>query len=500
MGSKEFDIDHIRRAALDAVPQGVLITDSFEAGNPIIYANPAFERLTGYSFAEIEGRNSRFLSGPESSDATRADVRDALAARTPYQGLMLNYRKDGSTFWNDLTITPIDDGEKGRYFIGVQVDVTARLELEARLRDAQKMEALGKLSGGIAHDFNNLLALVLGNAELIADEAEEDSPIAEAIADIIEAADGGSKLVARMLEFARGQADGSQPIDVNHCVRNVVSLLSRTIGETIRVEADLSPGLASVCVDKTSFETALLNLALNARDALPRGGSITIITRRRADAGPGLEDAVVVSVADNGTGMDAATVKRAFEPFFTTKAAGSGTGLGLSMVYSLATQSGGLATIESAPGKGTTVSLLLPAEGSGKKPEASSIGALPRLIIVEDDAKVRKVLALHLSRTGYLVDEAGNAKEALALLRGRGDYALLISDIRLSEGPTGIDLVAAARAERPALPVILITGFAEELDDAPAHLEGVPILRKPFRTKDLLLAASRMIDAGCATF
>lgn len=496
--SKEFDIEQLMSAALDAVPMGVLITDSFEVDNPIVYCNPAFERLSGYSLSEICGQNCRFLLGPDTSSETRADIRAALAARRPYNGLILNYRKNGTTFWNELGITPIDDIKEGRYFVGVQADVTARLELESRVRESQKMEALGKLSGGIAHDFNNILALVLGNAELIADEIEDDTPVAEAISDIIEAADGASKLVARMLEFARGQTESAQSIDANHSVRNVVSLLSRTISEPIRIEADLSPGLAAVRVDKTLFETALLNLALNARDALPRGGTIRIVTRRRSDAGPGLEDAVVISVTDNGIGMDAETAARAFEPFFTTKSTDRGTGLGLSMVYSFAAQSGGNAVIESEKGAGTTVSLLLPAEGSGEKPEAAAAGALPRVVIVEDDAKIRKVLALHLNRAGHLVDEASNAKEAMALIRGREDYALLISDIRLQEGPTGIELIAEARTERPRLPAILITGFADELEDAPPHLEGVPILRKPFKTKDLLIAVSRMTREGVA--
>jgi len=476
-----------------------VITDPFAADNPIVYCNPAFERLSGYQLSEIRGSNCRFLCGSGTSQSTKDEISAALAARRPFSGLLLNYRKDGTSFWNEISITPVNDAEEGRYFVWVLADVTARLELETRLRESQKMEALGKLSGGIAHDFNNILALVLGNAELIADEIDDDTPVGEAIADIIDAADGASKLVSRMLEFARGQANAAQSIDVNHSVRNVVSLLSRTISEPIRIEADLSPNLAAVIVDKTLFETALLNLALNARDALPRGGTIKIATRRRSDAGPGLEDAVVVSVTDDGTGMDAETAARAFEPFFTTKNRDRGTGLGLSMVYSFAAQSGGHAVIESEPGHGTTVNLLLPAEGSGEKPEAAAAGALPRVIVVEDDAKIRKVLALHLNRAGHLVDDASNAKEAMALIRGRTDYALLISDIRLGDGTTGIELIAEARAERPRLPAILITGFADELEDARPFLEGVPTLRKPFKTKDLLLAVSRMTRGNSAT-
>ena len=492
MSAKEVDIVRLRESALEAVPQGILITDSSQPDNPIIYANPAFERLTGYAAGEIIGRNCRFLAGPDTSPQTRAEIRAAIAANRPFHGVILNYRKDGSQFWNELTIAPIREEGEDRYCVGVQVDVTTRLELEDRLRESQKMEALGRLSGGIAHDFNNILALILANAELIAQEVAPGSPVAEAAGDIVEAAEGGSKLVARMLQFARGYGAVAEEVNVNQAVGDVIRLLGHAIGEGIRIRTDLDDDAGPVSVDKTLFETALLNLALNARDALPHGGVITFATRRVTNAAPGLPQAVEVTVHDNGVGMDKATQRRAFEPFFTTKKAGRGTGLGLSTVYSFATQSHGRVSIASARGDGAVVTLLLPpAERTAAAVQAGEAMPEARMLVVDDDGKVRKALALHLTRAGHAVDEAANAEEALALIEARKPQAL-ISDIRLRAEMSGIELVAAARRRWPGLPAILITGFADELEEGQTEIGGVPVLRKPFRADDLLRARARL--------
>ncbi len=487
------DIARIREIALSAVPQSVIVTDSSVTGEPIIYANEAFERLTGYSQAEILGRNCNFLSGPNTSAGTRRELREAIAARREYRGQILNYRKDGTQFWNDLTIVPVDDGENGQYFVGVQVDVTYRLMLEASLRESQKMEALGKLSGGIAHDFNNILALILGNAEIVAAEVPAGSPLLEPLNDIIEAAGGGSSLVARMLQFARGQSDAAELVDLNQAVRDVLSLLQRTMGKTVKLESDLSEAIGEVMVDRTMFQNALVNLALNARDAMPDGGTIVIATRRRSNAGPGLDHAAVVTVTDFGTGMDEQTRVRAFEPFFTTKDAGRGTGLGLSMVYRFARQSGGDAVIASTPGKGTSVSLLLPLPRPPVSADTMVAAQISHILVVEDDAKLRRIIATQLTRVGYAVDEAANAEEALTLIHSGEPYDLVVSDIRMGSGMSGIDLVAAVRAIKPGIAMLLITGFADELEDPPSHLDGVPILRKPFRAHDLLETVGRML-------
>lgn len=498
---KSYDVAHLRDLALDHTPQSLAVADALVDGNPLIYVNAAFERLTGYSSNEVVGRNCNFLNGPATSRETRRLLREATADNRAWRGVTLNYRKDGSQFWNELSIVPVDDGANGRYFVGVQVDVTERIALEASLRESQKMEALGKLSGGMAHDFNNMLSLIIGNAELIEAGLPAGSPLLDATNDIIEAVDGGSKLIARMLQFARGETEVSQSLEVNRIVRDVVALLSRTLGNAIQIEMDLSEDVGLVHVDKPLFENAIINLALNARDAMPGGGTIRFSTRPRFNVGPGLTNVAVVSVSDTGQGMDEETRQRAFEPFFTTKDDGRGTGLGLSMVYRFVNQSGGDATIDSVLGRGTAVNLILPHEGSAPKappvlPEARSV---PHILVVDDDSKVRKMLAIHLTRAGYVIDEAANAEDALGLLRTDKFYGLIISDVRMGEGMSGIELVAAVRAERPTMPMMLITGFSDELDNPPSHIENVPILRKPFRSSELLAIVGRMqnLDAIC---
>jgi PAS domain S-box-containing protein len=494
--TKEYDISRIRELALTAIRHSIIIVDGSRDDQPIIFANRAFAELTGYSVEEVVGKNCRFMSGPDTSAETRAEIRAALAKRVPFEGMILNYHKDGTAFWNEISITPVDD-DGGQFWIGVQNDVTERLELETRLRESQRLEAIGKLSGGIAHDFNNILALVLGNAEIIAEDAERGSLAAEAASDIIEAATGGSKLVTRMLQYARGEGGLREEVGVNAIVEDMVALLTRTIGDPVRLETNLSAAVGRVCVDRTLFETALLNLALNARDAMASGGIVKISTRRRSNAGPALGTVAIISVSDTGKGMDEATKARAFEPFFTTKHDGRGNGLGLAMVYNFVKQSGGDVLIESAPGRGTTVSMLLPID----EPTIRSVPAAdrrPQILVVEDDPKVRKMLALHLDRGGYAVDEVESAEEALDALQGGLVPALLLSDIRLRDGMTGVELVMQLKSRDAAFPMLLMTGFSDELEKYADAIENVPVLRKPFRSADLLSKIDRAIERRTA--
>ena len=490
--SKAYDIPRIQELALSAIKQSVVIADVGREGAPVIFANDAFVELTGYPLDEIIGRNCRFLQGPETSSDASGQMRAAIAAHEPFSGLILNYRKDGSAFWNDLALTPIDNGEIGRFFIGVQRDVTEQLDLEARLRESQRMEAIGKLSGGIAHDFNNILALILGNAEIIAAEASNGSLAKDAANDIMEAADGGSKLIARMLQYARGEGGENEEVALNSVIEAVVTLLRRTIGEPVRLEADLSAAVGRVVVDRTLFETALLNLVLNARDAMPKGGTIRISSRRQSNAGPMLGPAAIIAVSDSGVGMDDATKARAFEPFFTTKQAGRGNGLGLAMVYNFVKQSGGDISIDTAPGRGTTVNMVLPIAQSLISPVAPG-DELPHILMVEDDAKVRKVLSAHLVRGGYAVDQVSSAEEALALIESGLAPAMLISDIRLCEGMTGVELVSILQDRGVEFPMLLMTGFAEELEANATQIRGVHVLRKPFRSAVLLTEVNRLV-------
>ncbi len=489
---KAYDILRIQKLALGAISQSVVIADVDREGTPVIFANEAFVELTGYGADEIIGQSCRILQGPETSPDACEKMRDAIAAHAPYSGLILNYRKDGSAFWNDVSLTPIDNDELGRFMVGVQRDVTEQLDLEARLRESQRMEAIGKLSGGIAHDFNNILALILGNAEIIAAEAAKESVAHDAASDIIEAADGGSKLVARMLQYARGEGGDNEDVPINDVIEAVVTLLRRTIGEPVRLEADLSAAVGRVHIDRTLFETALMNLVLNARDAMPKGGTIRISSRRQSNAGPTLGPAAIIAVSDSGVGMDDATKARAFEPFFTTKQVGRGNGLGLAMVYNFVKQSGGDISIETAPGRGTTVTMVLPIAPSQINLAVAG-DELQHVLVVEDDAKVRKMLAAHLSRGGYAVDQASSAEEALALIESGLMPSMVISDIRLCEGMTGVELVAILQERGAKFPMLLMTGFAEELEANANQIHGVPVLRKPFRSMLLLSEVNRMI-------
>ena len=270
----------------------------------------------------------------------------------------------------------------------------------------------------------------------------------------------------------------------------MVALLSRTLGEHIHFETDLSAAVGNAHVDRALFTTSLLNLALNARDSMPGGGTIRITTRRRTNATPSVSTAVVITVADTGTGMDDVTRSRAFEPFYTTKQVGRGNGLGLAMVYNFVKQAGGDISIESAPGNGSTITMLLPIDEPVLRLVDLTEPAL-RVLLIEDDTKVRKVISNHLGRGGYSVDEVGSAEEALKLLQHGLEPALILSDVRLREGMTGVDLAVHLKRQSATVPIMLMTGFAEELEQNLEELSTVAVLRKPFKRAELLAEVHR---------
>jgi two-component system, cell cycle sensor histidine kinase and response regulator CckA len=368
--NKKQELLQLLQEALESVSQGIAIAEASSPDHQVVYVNPAFERMTGYSRAECLSRNSHFLeelaSDPDALSRMRAD----LPAGRRFQGELAFRRKDGSPFLGEICVSPVC-AESGRltHFVSVIEDITARRNLEAQLRQALKLEAVGKLTGGVAHDFNNLLLIAHGNLELLNDALEAgESNLGEFVGRAQQAVLRGAELTRRLLAFTRLQPLKAFAIDLNELVSELAPLMSRTLGEDIQVETALQEGLATVTVDRSQVENALLNLAVNARDAMPRGGRLTIATRNisMGDAPPAElpaqdQDYVCLSVSDNGAGMPPEVRERAFEPFFTTKAAGKGTGLGLSMVYGFARQAGGSALLASEPGQGTTVSIYLPA-------------------------------------------------------------------------------------------------------------------------------------------
>ena len=383
-------------------------------------------------------------------------------------------------------------------------------ELEAQLRRVQKMDAIGQLTGGIAHDFNNLLTVIIGNLDRLGEIVEPGSERAKLAEGALKAALRGSELTSRLLAFARQQPLSPQPINLNTRLPDMIAMLGRTLGETIRIETSLAPDLWIADADPSQVEDALVNLALNGRDAMPQGGVLSIETRnvtldadytsRDVELSPG--EYVALSVTDGGSGMTPEAVERAFEPFFTTKE--KGTGLGLSMVYGFAKQSRGHVRIYSEVGHGTTVTLYRPRSASdlsvapqrNSEPRAAVTGH-ESILVVEDEEAVRSIIVHHLTDLGYRVRASANGPEAVAELDGPEPFDLLLTDIVMPGGMSGYEVADAAVSRRPAIKVLLTTGYA-----GPARSSGAakhpdaPVLRKPFRKQELAEAVRIALQAS----
>jgi len=371
------------------------------------------------------------------------------------------------------------------------------------------MEAGGQLTGGLAHDFNNILAIILGNVELLQAYLPKDPYTDEIVEALLSATLHGKDLTGHLLAFSRRRLLNPQAVDVNVVVAGIVRLLGRTLGATIRVTTSTSTDAGMAYADPAALEAAVLNVALNARDAMPEGGSLMIHTStvkiaEPAQTGDDLEPGLYVHVAleDSGAGMAPAVVARAFEPFFTTKTGGRGTGLGLSMVYGFAKQSGGTVKIASEVGRGTTVSLYLPLAGSDVQNTAThaapvTTSSVPRtILVVEDEADVRAIVRRQLEGLGHRVLVAEASTEALLLVQGPGAPDVLLTDVVLKSGVNGIDLACLARGMRPGLPVIFMSGYTA-VPEAQQRIRdtGAPLLSKPFTTPQL----ERAVNAVCAS-
>ncbi|WP_207461573.1 PAS domain S-box protein [Azospirillum sp. SYSU D00513] len=471
--------------------------------------NPAWTALLGWQEGELIGTSFLDLVHPDDRAATLAEVGQLSKNLSTMRFENRYLHKDGSYRWISWIAVP----EEG-FIHAVGRDVTARREADAalrqaedQLRQAQKMEAVGQLTGGVAHDFNNLLQALGGCLTMIGRRTDEPRirPLLDAGQ---QAVDRGAKLVQQLMAFARRDSLRPEPIDVRDRVLGMSGLLERALRADIRLETRFGPGLWPVELDPTQFELALINLAVNARDAMPGGGRLTVeagnVTLEAGDPS-GLEGEFVrLSVADTGTGMPAEVRARAFDPFFTTKEVGKGSGLGLAQVYGLARQAGGTAWIDSEEGRGTTIALLLRrshtlpklalpklAEESGHSGPAAGCGG--RLLLVEDDPVVASTVAAALEDAGWRVTRAANADEALAALEAgvaAGSVDVLFSDVVMPGSMSGVDLAREVRRLYPGLPVILATGYSEEI----ARATGVQVLAKPYRIDDLI----RLLDSVLA--
>jgi signal transduction histidine kinase/ActR/RegA family two-component response regulator len=417
----------------------------------------------------------------------------------------LRVRKDGTRFWANVVIDAIHDDSGALVgFAKITRDMTERRVVEDQLRQSQKMEAVGQLTGGPAHDFNNLFATIIPNLEL-AQRRIRDRRAREYLAIAIRSVDRGAKLMQQLLAFSRHEDLVTEPVDVNYLTSQFCEMLPRTIGPTVEIKTVLAPDGWQAKTDPGQLELAILNLALNARDAMLAGGELTISTANVRAPKSGLPvgvkagDYVMLSVADTGTGMSEKVRSHAFEPFFTTKDAGKGTGLGLSMVYGFAKQSGGVVTIDSEIGKGTVVRLYLPRaeppldadHGDDVRTQAAD-GPHARILLVDDDDDVRGVTAALLRTLGHEAAEATSGLDALGLLQQGQRFDLLIIDLLMPK-MHGLTLAAEARRLVPGVPVLFITGYNGN-SDARKMSEAQYLIKKPFRLAEL---AEKLKDILC---
>lgn len=496
-------------AAVNATDSAILITDPSRVGNPTVFANPAFTRMTGWPVEEILGRDRKMLAGaetnPEECERLEQSIRAGFAATAE---LKLQTR-DGKYFWAEISASPIRDGEGNIVnWVIIQTDITARKETEEQLHQSQKMELIGQLTGGLAHDFNNLLTVVLGNLDaVLSQETLAEGEITEYLEAAFEAGRRGAELTRRMLAFARRQTLAPKPTDLRQAIDGFRHFLDRSLGSGVALDCSIGEELWPVLVDQGQLENAILNLAVNARDAMGDAGTVTLraanetLSGATDVAGQSVPDGdyVCISVTDAGTGMSSEIIGKAIQPFFTTKVSGKGTGLGLSMVYGFASQSQGFMRIESEPGEGTTIKLYFPCATVNTPAEAAVHvqtleGGSETILLVDDEPQVRAIAAIQLQRLGYRVVQAEDATEALELLDQSSEIDLLVTDIGLPGGMSGLDLVATVRARCPDIPALYISGYSDgESSDSAEKDSEAQFLAKPFDRQALAMAIRRSL-------
>jgi PAS domain S-box-containing protein len=488
------------RSILETVPEAMIVIDATGA---VTSFSAAAAQLFGYRPDEVIGQNVKMLMPQpyrsEHDGYIGRYLSTGEARIIGYGRVVKGLTKDGAIFPMELAVGEARSNGQ-RLFTGFIRDLTSRQKMEEELRQAQKMEAIGQLTGGLAHDFNNLLTVITGNLEML-EPTLKASNQRELLKEAQDAAQDGAKLTGHLLAFGRRQPLNPKPTDVALLISNFSELLRRTLGESVELDIRVT-GSGQLCVvDAPQLQNALLNLAINARDAMPRGGKLTIeISKARLDADyaqmyPEIRTGryVLIAVTDTGAGMTEEVRRRAFEPFFTTKPTGAGTGLGLSMVYGFVKQLGGNIQLYSELNKGTSIRIFLPlAEdvqpGEELAPGAADMGAMPRgaetILVVEDDARVRRVTTARLRSLGYDVIEADNGKAALALLSARPGIAMIFTDVVMPGGMNGDEVAEAALTARPDLKVLFTSGYAEPAV-ARQGLGAGAWLKKPYTAAEL---------------
>jgi PAS domain S-box-containing protein len=486
------DADALYRAYFENTAEALFVMAVLEDGGFAIEdLNPAHQASLGFRLEEVRGKRLDQILPPDLAEHVSSYYRRVITSGEVFQYRETFELNGVSTYW-DTVLVPVRDGDgRVRKLIGSSRDLTRQLVAEEQLRQSQKMEAMGQLTGGVAHDFNNLLTPILGALDMLQRQRLGGEREQRLIGGALQSAERARTLVQRLLAFARRQPLQPSAVDLRDLTRGMAELVSSTTGPQIRVVVDAPDGLPPAWADTHQLEMAILNLAVNARDAMPDGGTLrisvseeTVGRQHRSGLGPGRY--LCVSVADTGHGMDAATLARAVEPFFSTKGVGKGTGLGLSMAHGLASQLGGALTIRSTPGVGTNVELWLPRGRPGSDAvEQAAVAPSPdvrsgSILLVDDEDVVRISTADMLIELGYSVVEAASAEEALRLLDRGLSPDIVVTD-HLMPGMSGTELAKRLKAERPAIKVLVVSGYAEGVGITP----DLPRLTKPFRSSEL---------------
>ena len=495
---------NVQSSALTTAANAIVITDR---QGKIEWVNPAFTKLTGYSAPEAVGNNPRVLKSGQHPPAFYANLWGAILAGNVWHGELINRRKDGQHYTEEMTITPVRgaDGQIA-HFVAIKQDVTDRRVVEKRMQQAQKMEAIGTLAGGIAHDFNNILAAMFGYAYLLQQDTDGQAAAQENIGEILKAANRAKDLVQQILTFSRQREQKPQVMKLDTVVKDAIKFLRASLPAQIKIEMNLSPDAPDVLADPTQIYQVAINLATNALHAMEgKPGRLTVHLEpcvpdeQLIRSHPELRPIAYarLTVADTGHGMDAKTMERIFEPFFTTKPVGKGTGLGLAVVHGIIQSHEGVITVESEVGRGTTFALYFPGQHEGAMPretgrEKIAAGQGQKILLLDDEFAVTAVLELLLRRLNYQVTACNNAREALEQCRQNpAQFDLAITDLTMPE-MNGLEVARQLRALRPDLPIILTSGFIAELQPENLRAAGIgEFLEKPVSLASLAEAVQR---------
>ena len=495
-------------AVVENIPDMVLLKEPSGEGFRYLLINAAGEKLLGRSRDRIVGRTETDLFPAEESAQIVEANRRVAASGEPQVLTDRTLTTASGTRTVETRMVPIANGSgETALILAIVRDVSEAKRREEQVRQLQRMDAIGRLTGGVAHDFNNLLAIIHGNSELVRDRLEAGTDLAEMTDDVIGAAARGAELVKRLLAFARMQHLEPASVDLGERIPNVIGLLQRALGENVQLQVRMAEELWPAIIDPTQVDDALLNLAINSRDAMPDGGTLTIETQNvhldedyaahHVEVAPG--DYVMLAVSDTGTGMEPEVLARAFDPFFTTKEEGQGTGLGLSQVFGWVKQSGGHIKIYSEVGHGTTIKLYLPRaveEGAVAAAPAEPVppGGNETILVVEDNANVRKTVVRQLHDLGYRSVEAESGASALKLVAEGLSFDLLLTDVVMPGGMTGYQLADQLRRTRPDTRVLFTSGYTELARSADQLSRRDSLLSKPYRKQDLGRAVRRALD------